>query len=144
MAATRTSLPNAESQEPKAINSDMRNRYTAQFVLLQKGKYRIRAIGKSGNLKLGEDQIDIYAHLQLAELENPQLNKDLLKQLVERTGGVYFTMDDAELVPESIANVQNPIFVDAERELWAHPLVLIAVIGLLGAEWFFRKRVGLT
>ena len=124
--------------------TDMRNRYTAQFVLLQKGKYRIRAIGRSGNLKLGEDQIDIYAHPQLAELENPQLNEDLLKQLAEQTGGAYFTMDDAELVPENIANVQNPIFVDAERELWAHPLVLIAVIGLLATEWFFRKRVGLT
>jgi len=113
-------------------------------VLLQKGKYRIRAIGRSGNLKLGEDQIDVYAHPQLAELENPQLNEDLLKQLAGQTGGAYFRMADAESVPENIANVQNPIFVDAERELWAHPLVLIAVVGLLGTEWFLRKRVGLT
>ena len=118
--------------------------FTAQFVLLQKGKYRIRAIGRSGNLKLGEDQIDVYAHPQLAELENPQLNEDLLKQLAGQTGGAYFRMADAESVPENIANVQNPIFVDAERELWAHPLVLIAVVGLLGTEWFLRKRVGLT
>ena len=124
--------------------TEMSNLYTTQFVLLQKGKYRIRAIGRSSNLKLGEDQIDIYAHPQLAELENPQLNEDLLKQLAERTGGSYFTMADAESVPENITNVQNPIFVDAERELWAHPLVLITVVGLLGAEWFFRKRVGLT
>ena len=124
--------------------TEMSNLYTTQFVLLQKGKYRIRAIGRSSNLKLGEDQIDIYAHPQLAELENPQLNEDLLKQLAEQTGGSYFTMADAESVPESIDNVQNPIFVDAERELWAHPLVLITVVGLLGAEWFFRKRVGLT
>lgn len=126
------------------MSADMSNLYTAQFVLLQKGKYRIRAIGRSGNLKLGEDQIDIYAHPQLAELENPQLNEDLLKQLAEQTGGAYFTMADAESVPESIANVQNPIFVDAERELWAHPLILMAVVGLLGTEWFLRKRVGLT
>ena len=124
--------------------SDMRNLYTAQFVLLQKGQYRIRATGRSGNLKLGEDQIDIYAHPQLAELENPQLNEDLLKRLAEQTGGAYFTMADAESVPENIADVQNPIFVDAERELWAHPLVLITVVGLLGTEWFLRKRVGLT
>ncbi|RKU16778.1 hypothetical protein C6500_16265 [Candidatus Poribacteria bacterium] len=123
--------------------SDMSHLYTAQFALLQKGKYRIRATGRSGNLKLGEDQIDIFAHPQLAELENPQLNEDLLKQLAERTGGTYFTMANAESVPENIANVQNPIFVDAERELWAHPLILITVVGLLGAEWFLRKRIGL-
>ena len=143
-AATETSVPRAESREPKAINADMSNLYTAQFVLLQKGKYRIRAIGRSGNLNLGEDQIDIYAHPQLAELENPQLNEDLLKRLAEQTGGAYMTMADAESVPENIANVQNPIFVDAERELWAHPLILITIVGLLGTEWFLRKRVGLT
>lgn len=143
-AATETSVPRAESRDPKAINADMSNLYTAQFVLLQKGKYRIRAIGRSGNLNLGEDQIDIYAHPQLAELENPQLNEDLLKQLAEQTGGAYMTMADAESVPENIANVQNPIFVDAERELWAHPLILITIVGLLGTEWFLRKRVGLT
>ena len=133
-----------ESREPKAINSDMNNLYTAQFVLLQKGKYQVRATGRSGNLKLGEDQIDIYAHPQLAELENPQLNEDLLKQLAGQTDGAYFTMAEAELVPENIANVQNSVFVDAERELWAHPLILITVVGLLGTEWFLRKRVGLT
>ncbi len=124
--------------------ADMNNLYTAQFVLLQKGKYRIRATGRSGNLKLGEDQIDIYAHPQLAELETPQLNENLLKQLAAQTGGAYFTMANAEAVPENIAKVQNSIFVDAERELWSHPLVLIAVVGLLGTEWFLRKRIGLT
>ena len=137
VATTKTSLPNA-------ISTDMNNLYTAHFELLQKGKYHIRATGRSGNLKLGEDQIDIFAHPQLAELENPQLNEDLLKQLAEQTGGAYFTLTDAESIPENIANVPNPIFVDAERELWSHPLILIAVVGLLGTEWFLRKRVGLT
>ncbi len=144
VANTGTSVPRAESREPKATNADMSNLYTAQFALLQKGQYRIRATGRSGNLKLGEDHIDIHAHPQLAELENPQLNEDLLKQLARQTGGAYFTMADAESVPENIANVQNPIFVDAERELWTHPFILIAVLGFLGTEWFLRKRIGLT
>ena len=138
-----TESTNEMLSQPDTI-ANMSNLYTAQFVLLQNGKYRIRATGRSGTLKLGEDQIDIYAHPQLAELENPQLNEDLLKQLAGQTGGAYFTMADAESLPENIANVQNPIFVDAERELWAHPLILITVLGLLGTEWFLRKRIGLT
>ena len=138
-----TESTNEMLSQPDTI-ANMSNLYTAQFVLLQNGKYRIRATGRSGTLKLGEDQIDIYAHPQLAELENPQLNEDLLKQLAGQTDGAYFTMADAESLPENIANVQNPIFVDAERELWAHPLIFITVLGLLGTEWFLRKRVGLT
>ena len=143
--SARSSVVGSQSGgEPAKPDPSFDSHFTAQFVLLQKGKYRIHATGRSGNLKLGEDQIDVYAHPQLAELENPQLNEDLLKQLAAQTAGAYFRMADAESVPENIANVQNPIFVDAERELWAHPLVLIAVVGLLGTEWFLRKRVGLT
>ena len=138
-----TESTNEMLSQPDTI-ANMSNLYTAQLVLLQNGKYRIRATGRSGTLKLGEDQIDIYAHPQLAELENPQLNEDLLKQLAGQTDGAYFTMADAESLPENIANVQNPIFVDAERELWAHPLIFITVLGLLGTEWFLRKRIGLT
>ncbi len=128
----------------QSVISNIGNLYTAQFELLQKGTYRIKAVGRSGNLTLGEDQIEIYAHPQLAELETPQLNETLLKQLTEQTGGAYFTIAEAESLPENVAKVQNPVFVDAERELWTHPLVLIAVVGLLGTEWFLRKRIGLT
>ena len=139
----RLRIHSATENTTENTTSDIGNLYTAQFELLQKGNYRIRAIGSSGNLTLGEDQIDIYAHPQLAELEAPQLNETLLKQLAEQTGGAYFAMADAKSLPENVANVQNPVFVDAERELWAHPLILIAVVGLLGTEWFLRKRIGL-
>ena len=127
-----------------ATPTDTGNLYSAQFSLLQNGTYRIRATARTGNQTLGEDQIDIHVHPQLAELEVPQLNEDLLKELTSGTGGAYFAMVDAESLPENVAEVQNPIFVDAERELWSHPLILITVIGLLGTEWFLRKRIGLT
>jgi len=132
------------SASQQLITSDIGNLYTAKFELLQKGTYRIRAVGRSRDLTLGEDQIDIYVHPQLAELEAPQLNEVLLKEIAEQTGGAYFTIADAASLPENIAEVQNPVFVDAERELWAHPLILLAVVGLLGTEWFLRKRIGLT
>ncbi|RKU11809.1 hypothetical protein C6503_18325 [Candidatus Poribacteria bacterium] len=124
--------------------TDTGDLYSTQFSLLQNGTYRIRATAKTANQTLGEDQIDIHVHPQLAELEAPQLNEDLLKKLASETGGAYFEMADAESLPENVAKVQNQVFVDAERELWSHPLILITVVGLLGTEWFLRKRIGLT
>ena len=53
-------------------------------------------------------------------------------------------MAEAEALPQNVAKVQNSVFVDAERELWSHPLILIMVVGLLSTEWFLRKRIGLT
>lgn len=119
------------------------NNYTAQLKVEEKGTYKIRAVGQIGNIPLGEDEIDIHVHPQLIELETPQLNETLLKELAEQTGGVYLTMENAHVLPDKINNVQNPVFVDTERDLWAHPLILITIVGLLGTEWFIRKRIGL-
>ncbi len=124
--------------------ADTSNLYTTQFALLQNGTYRIRATAKSGSQTLGEDHIDIFVHPQLAELEAPQLNEGLLKSIASETGGTYFSITDAESMPKNIADVQNSVFVDAERDLWTHPLILLTVVGLLGTEWFLRKRIGLT
>lgn len=134
----------SEGRSQQNTIANMGNLYAAQFALLQNGNYRIRATGRSGNLNLGEDRLDIYVHPQLAELETPQLNENLLKQLAAQTGGAYSKIADAESMLENIADVQHSIFVDAERELWAHPLVLLTVVGLLGTEWFLRKRIGMT
>lgn len=120
------------------------NNHTAQLKVEEKGTYKIRAVGQIGNIPLGEDEIDIHVHPQLIELEAPQLNETLLKELTEQTGGAYLTMENAHMLPDKINNVQNPVFVDAERDLWAHPLILLSVVGLLGTEWFIRKRIGLV
>lgn len=125
-------------------DTDTGNLYSAQFSLLQNGTYSIRATARTANQTLGKDRIDIHVHPQLAELEAPQLNEDLLKELTSETDGTYFAIADAEALPENVAKVQNSVFVDAERELWSHPLILITVVGLLGTEWFLRKRIGLT
>ena len=128
---------------PDAI-ADAGSLFTTQLTLLQNGIYRIRATAKSSDQTLGEDLVDIFVHPQLAELEAPQLNENLLKRLASETEGAYFSIADAESLPKDIADVQNPVFVDAERDLWTHPLILITVVGLLGTEWFLRKRIGLT
>lgn len=131
----------AAATENQATNSGT---YTAHLKVEEKGTYRIQAAGVIGNISLGKDEIEIYVHPQLIELEAPQLNEVLLKELADQTGGVYLTIEDAHSLPEKIDTVQNPVFVDTERDLWAHPLILITIVGLLGTEWFIRKRIGLV
>ena len=120
------------------------NDYTAQLKVEEKGTYKIRAVGQTGNIPLGEDEIEIHVQPQLIELEAPQLNETLLKQLTDQTGGVYLNIEGAHTLPDKINTVQDSVFVDTESDLWAHPLILIVIVGLLGTEWFIRKRVGLV
>ena len=136
LRATTISEETGSAVENRAYRGE--NRYTARFEVREKGTYHIRATSGAGNT----DKTEFYVQPQLAELESPQLNEALLRQLASQTGGAYFAIADAAQLPENIAFVQDSVFVDTERDVWAHPLVLILVVGLLGTEWFLRKRNG--
>ena len=120
------------------------DKYNATFKAEESGIYKIQASGKTGNVPLGEDEINVSVQQQLVELESPQLNEELLRELTEQTDGVYLNIEDAHLLPDKITNVENQVFVDTKRDLWAHPILLITIVCLLGSEWFIRKRVGLV
>lgn len=125
-------------------NSASTGVYTARFNADSQGNYYIKASGRQGEVVLGEDSTEIFVQPQLAELENPQLDESLLKQLASKTGGAYLTFSEASTLPETINAPQRTIFATEERDLWDTPLVLICVVALLGMEWFLRKRRGLV
>ena len=118
--------------------------YKARFNADSQGKYHINASGKQGEVVVGEDSVEVFVQKQFAELENPQLNESLLKQVATKSGGVYLPFVEASTLPENIDSQQHPIFAIEERDLWDTPIVLICVVVLLGAEWFLRKRKGLV
>ena len=127
-----------------SANSANTGAYTARFNADSQGNHYIKASGRQGEVVLGEDSTEIFVQLQLAELENPQLDESLLKQLAAKTGGAYLPFAEAYTLPEKINARQHPIFATEERDLWDTPLVLICVVVLLGLEWFLRKRRGLV
>ena len=96
------------------------------------------------NRILDEDEINISVHQQLIEMESPQLNETLLKEIAQQTGGVYLNIDSVDNLYKHIKTVEKPVFVDTQRDLWTSPLLLIIIVGLLGSEWIIRKRVGLV
>ncbi len=120
------------------------NRYTAQFEAQHKGTYRIRATSTASHSVSTGDETAIYVQPQLVELEAPQRNDSLLNQLAAQTGGSYVAIAEADQLPEKIVDVQVPVFVNEARDIWAHPLLLIGIVAMLGTEWFLRKRIGLT
>ncbi len=125
-------------------DSESAGAYAARFNADSQGSYHIKASGRHGDVAIGEDSTEIFAQLQLAELENPQLDESLLRQLAAETGGAYLPFAEASALPAKIDAQQRPVFATEERDLWDTPLVLICVVALLGTEWFLRKRKGLV
>ena len=68
----------------------------------------------------------------------------LLRRIAEDTGGRFFTPSTAASLPEAVTYTGRGVTVVEERDLWDMPIVLIALLGLLGAEWGFRRVRGLA
>jgi hypothetical protein len=81
--------------------------------------------------------------VELPSVETNQiwLDKPLLKDLAELSGGQYFDINQMDelvaAIPDKVETVETRTKPDP---LWDVRGMLLALVGLLGAEWFVRKR----
>lgn len=68
----------------------------------------------------------------------------LLQRLAEDTGGRFYTPDNVDELPEDLQFTGAGVTLTEERDLWDMPVILILLVGLLGAEWGFRRVRGLV
>ena len=68
----------------------------------------------------------------------------LLRRIAEDTGGRFFTSSNAASLPEAVTYTGRGVTVVEERDLWDMPILLLLVLGLLSAEWAFRRVRGLA
>ena len=79
-----------------------------------------------------------------AEYFDAAMRAALLKRIAEETGGRFFTPANAASLPEAVSYTGRGVTVVEERELWDMPALLIALIGLVCAEWGYRRARGLA
>jgi hypothetical protein len=79
------------------------------------------------------------------ERENPNRNEVLLREIADRSGGIYFShFESAESLPEMIGVRSQRAVVDEEKqEAWLHKL-LIVICAMLLLEWTLRRLMQLA
>jgi hypothetical protein len=68
----------------------------------------------------------------------------LLQRIAGETDGRFFRATDADQLPDAISYSGRGITVVEQRELWDMPIVLFLLLGLMGAEWVYRRGRGLA
>ncbi len=68
----------------------------------------------------------------------------LLRRLAEDTGGRFYTPASVSNLPEDLRFTGAGVTLTEERDLWDMPIVLILILGLLGAEWGYRRLRGMV
>jgi hypothetical protein len=67
-----------------------------------------------------------------------------LRRLADVTCGRAYTSETAEQLLEDVKYTGRGITAVEERELWNAPIMLVLLVGLLSAEWGYRRAVGLS
>ena len=67
---------------------------------------------------------------------------DFLRKLAQQTGGNYYTLSEAERLPEEILYTQSQASVTEVLDLWDMPFNFLVLLALLLGEWIMRKRHG--
>ena len=132
--------------------------YRASFVPDEAGIYDIRVTASRSSMNAGRpegadarDQKDLGTaamHVRVsagdAEYFDAAMRAPLLKRIAEETGGRFFTPVNAASLPEAVSYTGRGVTVVEERELWDMPALLITLIGLVCAEWGYRRARGLA
>jgi hypothetical protein len=72
------------------------------------------------------------------------INFEYLKQLTEKTGGIFVPIERAEELLKQLELKPKFIRIQEELEIWYKPVLLLLIIACITLEWILRKRFGLV
>ena len=118
--------------------------YRATFTPDESGIYDVKVTAARDQKDLGTADMHVRVSAGDAEYFDAGMRAPLLKRIAEDTGGRFFTPANAASLPEAISYSGRGVTVVEERELWDMPALFLALVGLIAAEWGYRRVRGLA
>ncbi len=118
--------------------------YRGAFVAAEEGLYRLDIDALRGGDSLRADPAWVWVADQGADFVDAELRTPLLRRLADETGGRFYRIDALESLPEDVVYTRSGVTSTEAKELWDAPLVFFLLIGLLAAEWGYRRARGLA
>jgi len=78
------------------------------------------------------------------EFVDAEMRASLLQRVSRETGGKFYTPSTVNSLPEDIALSKRGVTVVNQMDLWDMPFIFLMLVGLVGAEWAYRKKRGLV
>ena len=137
--------PNGGSIDvPMLWTGERDGQYRGTFVSTEAGAYEVAIDASRGETVLGSSTTFVRAGASDAESFDPTMHEGPLRRIAEETGGRFYTPDTAQGLAEDVRYAGRGVTSIEERELWNMPIILIALMGLICAEWGYRRAVGLS
>ena len=78
------------------------------------------------------------------EFFDATLRSATLKRIADETGGRFYRSNDVSTLADDLRYTGRGVTTVEEHDLWHMPIVLMLLVGLLCAEWGYRRVVGLA
>jgi uncharacterized membrane protein len=144
VTATITDPTGAERSIPLEWTVEEDGEYLTVFVPTQMGTHLIRVDAEHGGHTLGSDDTEIRTADLTTEFFGAEMNASLLRRIADETGGRFYTTSTMAGLAEDARFTDAGNTIVEVHELWDMPVVLILMLGLIGAEWGLRRRRGLA
>jgi len=129
--------------------------FEAEFFPREPGAYRATATVSKQELSalaseakmasLLETKATGWVHDPLAaEFAAVKPGREWMERVARESGGQVLSLADLPMLPEILKNIRVPIEETVTQPLWHAPGMLALVMGLLGAEWFLRRKGGMA
>jgi hypothetical protein len=118
--------------------------YSARFTPRETGSYEVRIqAGRAGKV-LGSDTTQVQSADLDTEYFGAEMRRPLLERIAQETGGRFYTEETVRSLPEDIRYGGGGATVQETRPLWDMPVLYLAIVALVSAEWGYRKHRGLA
>jgi hypothetical protein len=115
--------------------------YQATLLARQTGVHSARIPLPGGDADSGQIEASFTVELPSVETNQVWLNRPLLMELASLSGGRYFEVNQLDELAAAIPDHTETIESRSQpRPLWDIRGMLVAIVGLLCAEWLIRKR----
>jgi hypothetical protein len=124
---------------PMQWTGERNGQYRASFDTSETGFYKASIDASRAGKAVGSGVTYVRAVADDAEYFDATMHAPLLQRIAQDTGGRFYTSDKITSLADDLKYSGRGVTAVEERELWHMPILLIALIGIICAEWSLRR-----
>mgnify|MGYP003633799764 CR=1 FL=1 len=117
--------------------------FTAEYASENETDYRIAATVLDGDgEEIGSDQVARALNPEAEEFSRLGPNREWLERIAKATGGKVLTLEEVNLLPTLLKELDLPVSEIRQRPLWHTPWLFLFALACFLGEWGIRRRQG--
>jgi uncharacterized membrane protein len=144
VTATVTAPDGTISDVPLSWDGEHAGQYQAPIATKAPGWYEAKIEATRAGKSVGSAVTHFRAAPGDAEYFDATMHAGTLRRIADETGGRFYDTASTSTLADDLRYTGRGVTTVEEHELWHMPIVLMLLVGLLCAEWGYRRVVGLA